>query len=157
VPGVELVRNGSSYTVHAGSASIAFPSRPAIRTYPIPPLTAVVAASVLDDIEELGFTVFDVPPEQAYDPGKGLDGSRDGSVKAFENAKVKETKTQVAGLDGRRVDVTGTYLGVPARCEIHLVWDAKHRRMISVLAITSSNELPAAARAFLNSLAISAK
>jgi hypothetical protein len=153
-PGLEVVRRGATYVVKGGAVSITFPLRPVFRTYATAPLALVGAVRVIDDMDTFGMTVLSVPADQAYDGDKGLDGTRDGLVKQFANAKTKETKAKIGGIAGRRIEVTGMRDGVPARGEIDLVWDAKHRTLVSTIVITTQKQLSAAARAFLGSLAI---
>ena len=152
--GLEVVRHGSKYVVRDGIIEATFPSRPVLRTYATSPDIIIGVTQSSEEIETLGVTVLQVPDGQDYDPVVGLAGARDGLLKQFTNEHHTETKTTVGGLQGRRLEVTGTLFGVPAHGDIRIVWDAKHRRLFGVMASTATAKLPASARAFLDSFAI---
>ena len=116
--------------------------------------TLVSAMASSGEIESLAVSILAIPDDQAYDPVKGFAGERDGLVKEFSGEHHAEVKAKVGGLDGWRIDLTGTYFGVLARTQIRVVWDAKHRRLLTIMAVTADKKLSARAFAFLDSLAI---
>jgi hypothetical protein len=151
---LEVVRHGASYTVRGASAEVKLPIQPTFRTFATSPVTVVAALAGAGEVETYVFAVTAVPAGSTYDPAAGMDGSRDGFLKQFSTQTHKEAKVTVAGRDGRRVEITGTMFGVPTHGELRMVWDPAQQRLFSVVAFTASPALPAAQRAFLDSLAL---
>jgi hypothetical protein len=117
--GFEILRAGSRYVFRDGVIEATFPERPIFHTHAMPsPLTLAVVIANKAEIESLGVAVLTVPDGHAYDPVKGLSGTRDGFLKQFSKQRHTETKAKVGGLDGMRIEVTGTLYGVPGRAEI---------------------------------------
>lgn len=154
VADLEVVRHGAQYVVRDAAAQVVFPARPTFRTYMSTPVTIVAAEANAGEVESLAFAVLVVAAGDEYDPIKGRNGARDGMLKEWTKEHHTESKAKVGGLDGTRIVVTGSLFGVPARAEIRIAWDAKHRRMFTVMAATSAKKLSTATIAFLDSFAV---
>jgi hypothetical protein len=153
----KLVRKGASYVMRDAAVEITFPRRPLIASGPVDLSRFVIGGDAYQgETDQLGVAFVVVPPGQKFDAKKELVQMQKTVLAEFKKLKTKDAKATIAGIDGKRVTLTGKVNGRNMRGEMVLLWDDGHRIAVVAYAYTEKKTLTAEQRAFFDSLAIHA-